>query len=344
MAELVCAVVGAGAISRNLHSKALTNLTNCKLKWVCDSNGEAARKYAEDYQVPYWTDKLEDILNDSEVDWVDIATPNHTHEEVAIRCFESGKHVMCQKPMALTSESGLKMMRAAGRAGRQLGMYMCFRTDPAFELLHRMIAEGCFGQIISYRGKMISGNGYNLKDGQWRMDYASGAMDLLGVHLIDLFFWLHQSDIQAVQAYSNTLYAPMKGDDVTTAIYEFGDGVTAVMETTYSSFVRNDTPLYTYEINGTEGFAHYRMDTGELTLQLKRNYESAQFAYQGGEVLTRTYETYRDSTRVHQDFCNSLLAGVPCDINGEAGLKALTIMEATREAALTQRKIHIARK
>ncbi|MBO9605183.1 MAG: Gfo/Idh/MocA family oxidoreductase [Paenibacillaceae bacterium] len=341
MTRLTCAIVGAGAISRGLHIKALKRLTDCRLKWVCDTNAKAAERYAREFQVPEWTANFDQVLNDPEVDWIDIATPNHTHEELAIRALKAGKHVMCQKPMAPDAAGAARMVAAAEQANRQLAMYMCFRTDPAFELLHGMLQQGSFGSVISYRGKMISGNGNKLRDGQWRMDGGSGALDLLGVHLIDLFPWLHGRELVVVQAYSGTLRAPMKGDDVTSALYEFDDGVTAVMETTYCSYTNDRTPLYTFEINGTEGFASYGMDTGLLTLQLKHDYESAGVRCSAGVPVTHPFDTYRVATRVHQDFCDALLAGRKFAIDGMEGLKAVRVIEATRQAARERRAVTI---
>ncbi|HZG75951.1 MAG TPA: Gfo/Idh/MocA family oxidoreductase, partial [Paenibacillus sp.] len=312
--------------------------------WVCDPDIAQAQRLAEAHGIPRWTARLEDVLADGEVDWVDVTAPNRFHEDITVRSLEAGKHVLCQKPMADTAEAAARMTAAAERTGLQLGVYMCFRGDRGLRLLRRLIREGAFGGVISLRGRMISANGFALREGNWRMDGASGALDLLGVHMIDLFGWLH-SDIEWVQAYSNTLYAPMKGDDVTTALYGLAGGVTAVLETTYCAFVRPGMPLYVLEVNGTAGTARYALETGRLSIQVESDFEEGTLLYKGGSAaeytMAHAMEGGRALHEVHQSFVDALRSGVPFEIDGRAGHRAMVVMERTREAAAAQRRIDI---
>jgi len=344
MKPLTSALVGAGGIADWLHAPIHQQLRGSDLKWVCDSNVQVAEQFAKKWNIPNWTDQLEDVLADDSVDWVDVAVPNRFHEQVTVQCLQAGKHVLCQKPMADSMEAAQRMIAAADQTQRRLGIYMCFRGDPAFRMLKRMIAEGAFGHIISLRGKMISGNGMNLRTGQWRMDDASGALDLLGIHLVDLFAWLH-SDIKWVQAYSNTLYAPMNGDDVTTAIYGLRDGVTAVLETTYSSYMSPNLPIYLFEVNGTAGYASYNFDIGKLVIQLKEGYQSEVINCAPNEVKHCTIEHALNNggseANVHQEFVESLLRGEAVEADGRVGLVAIAVLEKTRLAAKERRQLII---
>jgi predicted dehydrogenase len=168
------------------------------------------------------------------------------------------------------------------------------------------------------------------------MKGASGALDLLGVHLIDLFAWMH-SDIEWVQAYSTTLHASMRGDDVTTAIYGLADGVTAVMETTYCSFLNEQTPLYIIEVNGTKGNAVYCLERGQLHLQLKDSIQNETITYTEGTwahfQFEHTFVGGGALHQVHQDFVNCLQLNKPYMVNGTTGKKAIQVIEATRKAA-----------
>ncbi|TBL81954.1 Gfo/Idh/MocA family protein [Paenibacillus thalictri] len=344
MSTLTAALVGTGGIANALHIPAHHGIEGSTLKWVCDLDENVAKKVAEQYGIPNWTGNLQAILADPEVDWVDVAVPNRFHESVTVQALEAGKHVLCQKPMADSAEAALRMVDAAKKAGRQLGIYMCFRGDPGLQLLRRLIREGAFGGIISLRGKMISAGGFNLKEGQWRMDDASGALDLLGIHMIDLFAWLH-SEIEWVQAYTNTLHAPMKGDDVTTAIYGLSGGVTAVMETTYSSYIHGGTPLYILDVNGTAGSAQYILESGRMTIQLKDDFTEGNIAYQGGTISEFTFAHTLSGggalPHVHQAFVDALRDGKRFDIDGMTGYRAIRVMDCTREAAAAARKVII---
>ncbi|NHN28976.1 Gfo/Idh/MocA family protein [Paenibacillus agricola] len=341
---LTAALIGIGGIAKALHIPAHQALQGSSLKWVCDTKVETARNIAEQYNIPCWTDDMNRILADPEVDWVDVAIPNRYHGPVTQQCLEAGKHVLCQKPMADSLEAAERMVKVAARTGKQLGIYMCFRGDPGLQLLRTLIQDGSFGGVISLRGKMISSNGFNLQKGDWRMDDASGALDLLGIHMVDLFAWLH-SDIEWVQAYSNTLYAPMNGDDVTTAIYGLSEGVTAVLETTYSSFTTSMTPLYVLEVNGTAGWARYTLDNGNLLIQLQKDFTEGKLLYQAGSITELTFPHTLSGggalPNVHQAFVDALHEQKPFELNGHCGVKAMKAMACTREAAITQGRVYV---
>ncbi|MFB9275722.1 Gfo/Idh/MocA family protein [Cohnella cellulosilytica] len=339
---LTSALIGTGQIASSLHLPAHRGLSGSRLEWVCDVDEQAARQFAERFGIPKWTTRLEEVLSDLGVDWVDIATPNRTHEALAVQAMSAGKHVLCQKPMAHSAEAAERMVRTASETGRQLGILMSFRSDPILGSLRSMIEAGAFGQISHYRGKMVSSGGFRLNRGDWREQEAAGALDLLGIHLIDLFHWMENDAIQWVQSMSRTLYAPMKGDDVTLAIYGFESGVTALRETTYCSYAREGMPVYALEINGTEGRAAYQIETGQLTLQLKRGYEGDCFSCRPNETHAFKFAPYGSDAhvhRVHQQFVDSLAGEEPFPLQGEAGVRAMRLIEATRRSSAKHKRV-----
>jgi predicted dehydrogenase len=137
----------------------------------------------------------------------------------------------------------------------------------------------------------------------------------------------------------------MNGDDVTTAIYGLKDGVTAVLETTYSSYLGPDLPIYLFEVNGTAGYASYNFDVGKLLIQLKNGYQSEIFSCEPNEVkhcaIEHTLNGGGSIANVHQDFVDSLLGGKTFDADGQVGMKAIYVMETTRFAAKEKRQITI---
>ncbi|WP_186446198.1 Gfo/Idh/MocA family protein [Paenibacillus cremeus] len=340
---LTSALIGAGNIARSLHIPAHSRLQRSKLKWVCDTDLEAARQVAEKNGIPHHTDKLEDVLNDLEVDWVDITTPNASHEPIALQSFQAGKHVFVQKPMAGTIDAAERMIAASRTYDRKLGVFMFLRGDGGIETLRNLIEHGHLGKVITLRGRMISYKGFSLDDDSWRKQEARGALEQLGTHLIDLFLHL-QGEIKWVQSYSDTIYAPMKADDVTTAIYGFEGGVSAVLETTYCQFTNRRTVGSILEVNGTAGNVRYNYRTGEMSIQLENDCELGDFRYNKEEgVAQRTFESsYRGCVhRVHESFVESLCDGTPLLIDGPTGLYALKIIEKTFESAREERRLPV---
>lgn len=344
VSKLRAALIGTGSVAHGLHIRAHQRLDRSVLSWVCDTNGEAAESFARTYGIPHWTTGLEEVLQAPDVDWIDIATPNGTHKALAVRALQAGKHVLCQKPLATSVTDAKEMIGIARQAGRQLGIYMSYRGDQGVHLLKEWMDDGKFGRMISLRAKTISGGGLHYKAGMWRMVEAAGALNLLGVHMIDLFLWLG-GEARWVQAYSNTLHAPIAGDDVTTAIYGWDNGVTAVLETSICSFVNDKTPISLLEINGTEGWARYRLESGELVFQLSGDAHGPDCHYRAGEIGTRLFPTFHSDTnihRIHRDFVQSIQAGTPVALDGTIGCKALQIMEATLAAAKEGKRTGIA--
>ena len=113
--KLQVAVVGCGGIANQKHFPALTNQADkCEITAFCDIIKERARKAAEKYGAEgakVYTD-YQELLKDESIDVVHVCTPNVAHCPITVAAFEAGKHVMCEKPMAATTEDAQKMMDA----------------------------------------------------------------------------------------------------------------------------------------------------------------------------------------------------------------------------------------
>ncbi len=130
---------------------------------------------------------LDDLLVSAEVDCVDICTPTYLHAEQAIRCLEAGKHVICEKPMALNVEEGQRMIDAARAAGKFLFIGQCIRFWPAYEVLARLVADGSLGRIISAKFTRLSATPGWSENG-WLLDSCLSGGALLDLHIHDVDF------------------------------------------------------------------------------------------------------------------------------------------------------------
>ena len=119
------AVIGCGMISKN-HFKALKNVQNAECIVACDCKPERARAAAETYGIPAIETDYHKVLENPEVDVVHICLPHYLHAQVAMEAMEHGKHVLCEKPMALSPEDAQKMIEVRDRTGTVLGI--CFQN------------------------------------------------------------------------------------------------------------------------------------------------------------------------------------------------------------------------
>ena len=160
------------------------------LEAVCTSSPETADRAATAGGFRRGFSDLEELLQQEEVDVVDCCLPNFLHKEALIRAFEAGKHVYCEKPLAVNSEEARQITAAAAEHGVQVGMTFNYRFVPALMRAKQLIDEGRLGGIYSFHAEYLH-TGYQDPDRpmSWRMRKnlsGGGALVDLGSHVIDL--------------------------------------------------------------------------------------------------------------------------------------------------------------
>jgi predicted dehydrogenase len=140
------AVIGINGQGR-AHLRALAETPEAELVAVCDVNEAAARERGEEYGVPYFT-SYETLLARDDVDVVTLALPHYLHCPVALAAFEAGKHVVTEKPMAVSVRECDQMIEAARRAGKQLTISHQGRVAPQFPYLKELLHSDDFGRLI----------------------------------------------------------------------------------------------------------------------------------------------------------------------------------------------------
>ena len=182
-------MVGAGNIGR-VHLDAFRRVTGVEVTAVCDVDAGRAKSAAKEFGVPHIFTDIADLLADDAVDAVSVCTPNNTHMPLAIAALKAGKHVLCEKPLAMNAREARKMVAAAERAGRILMAGQSSRYSASARYLKKQADAGRFGRI--YYGKAIWLRRAGIPRG-WFQDAkqaAAGPLVDLGVHAIDLLWWL----------------------------------------------------------------------------------------------------------------------------------------------------------
>lgn len=189
----VVAVIGCGRIVKNAHMPALSKLENVRVKYACDAIIEKAEQMKADF--PIIENAVADYktaLADSEVDAVFVITPNYLHYTVTMDALRSGKHVFCEKPIAINYALACEMAQEANKRGLMLNIGVCNRFHKSVEMLEQMNREGKFGNIYhvycSFRSfRSIPGLG-----GAFTTKAKSGGGVLIdwGVHFFDLVLYI----------------------------------------------------------------------------------------------------------------------------------------------------------
>ena len=215
MRELGIAIIGYGGVAR-VHGMAYRAIPFhyglpaglVKIVGVADSESKSAEAAARELGCGFWTTNYHELLDRADVDVVDICVPNHLHEEIILAAAIAGKHMFCEKPLAISVAQGKRIVDAVEKAGVKNQLNFNFRYYPAVTRARQMISEGFLGQIFSYRGCYYRSSYINPKKPlSWRLNKSTaggGALFDLGSHILDLVYYL-MGDFASVQATVDTL-------------------------------------------------------------------------------------------------------------------------------------------
>src|SRR5271167_3002854 len=181
------------------------------LKAVCARSAERVKGFAENWGYQSVETDWRTMVQRSDIDLIDIASPNDTHAEIAIAAAKAGKMVMCEKPLGRTAAEAESMVCAVETAGVANMVWYNYRRVPAVVLLKQLLDEGRFGRIFHYRSKFlqdwtISKDLPQGGEGLWRLDAdvaGSGVTGDLLAHCIDTALWLN-GHIDQVTAMTET--------------------------------------------------------------------------------------------------------------------------------------------
>lgn len=186
------AIIGCGRIANIAHLPALSALPNAKIKYVCDLIEEKANAAKNTFSVPYAITDYKTALADAEVDAVYVLTPNAAHYTITMDALAAGKHVFCEKPVAVNYALSKEMANAASRAKKLLHIGVCNRYNCAVEQLAQRNAAKEFGKLYhvycSFRSfRSIPGLGGAFTD---RSQSGGGVLIDWGIHFLDLILYV----------------------------------------------------------------------------------------------------------------------------------------------------------
>lgn len=208
MYDLAAAVVGTGFMGP-AHTEGLRRL-GIRVAGILGSSEEKSRRAAEALGLEKAYPNLETLLEDDEVQSVHITTPNRLHFDQASRCLEAGKHVLCEKPLAMTSDESARLVQLAEESGVVAGVNYNLRFYPLnFEARHK-VQQGELGDVISIYGGYVQDWLLYPTDYNWRVIAEQGgkarAIGDIGTHWMDLMQFITGLEIEAVFADLKTVY------------------------------------------------------------------------------------------------------------------------------------------
>jgi UDP-N-acetyl-2-amino-2-deoxyglucuronate dehydrogenase len=248
-------ILGAGMIS-SLHADALRNSAKARLVAVCDVQAERAAKLAGDFapEAKVYS-RLDALLADPNVEALDVITPNSLHTDAVLAAARAGKHVLCEKPPAMSLRDTDRMIEACCRARRQFGIFVQCRMREPICHMKRALEQGRFGRLLRADAimKWYRSTEYYLTDG-WRSQRRSGAGVTIqhAFHYIDLLQYL-VGPAESVQAWMANLGHPqIQIEDTLDALLRFRNGVIGSLTASTALWPGTDVRV---ELFGDQGAA-----------------------------------------------------------------------------------------
>ncbi len=272
MKELRIGMIGYGFMGKahtNAYLQAprfFQSQTKPVLKALCARNAAKAQSFADNWGYESIETDWRALLKRSDIDAVDICTPNNIHKEIAIAAAKAGKMILCEKPLAMNTAEGEEMCAAVEKAGVHNMVWYNYRRVPAVTLAKQIVASGKLGKIFHYRANFLQDWTINADVPQggaatWRLDAEAAGSGVTGdllAHCIDTALWINGS-IQDVTAMTETFVKermhsetgkmqPVEIDDACSFLCHFTNGSLGLFEST--RYARGHKALYTLEING----------------------------------------------------------------------------------------------
>jgi len=257
MDKLRIGVLGTGIIMRDFHLLTLRNHPKAEVAAAGNLHAESLERLAKDFDIPKTYTDFEEMASAHDIDAVVIGLPNYLHAPVTIQMLEAGKHVLCEKPMAMRVAEAEQMVEAAQRTGRRLMIAHMWRFDREILWLRDVVASGQLGQVFKAKSHAIW-----LYDGPRPQSWfvqpkfaGGGALADMGVHSLDtLRFVLGGARPTRVFANVGTHFRDIDLDDTATVLLEFEGGIAGLIEAGWYHLYADGLEGYT-QVFGTQGYA-----------------------------------------------------------------------------------------
>ncbi len=338
-------IIGCGSICRYRHAPELAANPQAEIVTFCDIVPERAEAMVDMYGGKAATDYKE-ILADPNVDAVVVCTPNYLHAPISIEALKSGKHVLCEKPMATSAKEAEDMIQASKDSGKHLMIGHNQRLMPPHVKAKEILSSGKLGRVLTFRTAF----GHAGPEG-WCVDKSVktwffqkekafvGAMGDLGVHKTDLIRWLLGEEIVEAGAFVGTLDKRYEDGSLITV----DDNATCILRSE-TGIVGNLIASWTYRGGEDNGTIIY-CEKGVMKIGSDPNFQvtvtyrdGSQEFYNVGAIATNEKQV---SSGVSELFVDCLVNNRAPEISGEEGYAALKIVLACLKSSETKQIVKV---
>jgi predicted dehydrogenase len=315
-------VVGLGYWGPNL-ARNFDALPGADLRWCCDGSAEARARFEPVFRSTRFTENLDELLADPELDAVVLATPVPTHADLAVKVLDAGKHCFVEKPLGQSVEEAERAVEAARRADRILMVGHLLQYHPGVVKLKELVESGELGDIHYIYGQRL-----NL--GKLRAD--ENALWSLGAHDISVVLHLADEEPYEVQARGEAYMRPPV-EDVVFGFLRFHSGLAAHLHLSWLDPHKERR----FTVVGSKKMATFDDMAAERKITVyDKGFDDKADSY--GEYITRNGDVWSprlpasEPLRIEcEHFLESIRTGTPPLSDGESGLRVVRVLESLQD-------------
>lgn len=338
-------IAGCGSIARFRHAPEYAGNENGEIVGFYDYFPQRAEEMASQFGGEVYPN-FEDMLADARIDAVSICTANKFHSSMTVQALEAGKHVLCEKPMALSIDEAKAMTEAARRNGKKLMIGHNQRLVPAHQLAKKLLQDRVIGKPLTFSAVFSHSGpetwGIDKNKGTWffkKDDAGFGSLADLGVHKVDLMRWLIGSEVTEVCSVLTTLDKQdesgslIQVDDNSFSILKMESGAVGTVTTGWTNYGEENNSAVIY---GTEGVMEILADPNYAVRVILKNGEKIN--YEVGAIQTNTHQT---NSGVIDLFIKCLEEDMEPAITGEDALQVMNIVFHLEESAMKKKMVKV---
>lgn len=324
------ALVGLGYYSTDLLAPALQLTKHCYLAGIVTGSSDKAEAWKRKYNIPdkniYNYSNFDTIAANSDIDVVYVVLPPSMHHEYVVRAAAAGKHVWCEKPMAITEKECREMIEACNKAKKSLAIGYRLQHDPTTQAYRRIVKEQQLGKV---KGINCAAGYREGRTDHWKQkkELGGGALYDMGVYAIQgARFGAGAEPVAVVRAKTSTTRPEIYKnglDETTEATLEFPGGVIADIKTSFGENINH---------------LHVAFDKGALRVEPYQQYAGVRAKSPLGEIYN-DYQVPMQQAMQMDDDAQSIIQGKPMLVPGEEGLRDIRIVEAIYKSATTGQKV-----
>lgn len=326
MPTLRWGILSTADIARRKVAPGIRKAERCQIAAIASRNAQRAAEVAAELDIPRAHDSYEGLLADPEVDAVYIPLPNHLHATWAIAAARAGKHVLCEKPLALTATDAQRMVDVARAEGVHLMEAFMYRLHPSWTATVDLVRSGRIGRLTSVQSwfSYFNDDVTNIRNIQ---DVGGGALFDIGSYAVNLSRWLFDAEPSGVSA-AVVRDQALGVDVLSSAILSFASGIASF---TCSTRAEDDQRVHIY---GTDG----RISIG-IPFNIPPDRPTEVFVSAGGDPPVAphtdvlTFPTADPYTVEAERFAAAVLDGLPTPLPPDDAVANLRVIERIFQAA-----------